>query len=194
MFNFDLKGAILSLVNLTNSTDVPSSPNIAKPDTNITNLTQNAPVVPRGKVDGMISQSKTQNSQLVAKRDNTPLNYSNTEVELSATAIPEKEKPQVKERKGFKANLMDRVSEQFKGGNSVERANSQSDTGAPNTNLQGDNMQRPTPKTMHMPPNRTPPNPKMNPTPPPNPTIPTHRVPNGNFPKVSIPKWKGPKL
>ena len=192
MFNLNIGALIQSLSQSTNNTSTPGSPNMDNPNKGIPDPTQNPANGIQGQIDGMLSNSKSQNNTLNAKQDKTPLEYSEKGVELTGTAIPEKEKPKVKE-KGFKANLMDTISKSFTGGSNIEKANSQKGNPAPGTSLQEETAKRPTPLTMHNPPSQTPPNPKVRPNIPPTPSIPQPKVPLGNFPKVNIPKPKGPR-
>lgn len=196
MFNFNLKATIQALSQRANSQEAPGSPNINKPDTKSLNPNANPAADTPNQTKGMVNQQRAGTDGLKAKQDNTPLEYSNQEVELSATAIPEKEAPKVAEKKGFKANLMDQVGEQFKGGSQIERANSQNGKNGPDTGIQSDpsSNKRPQPPGILTPPSKNPPNPKLNPSLPPDISIPQPKVPSGNFPKVNIPKFRSPKL
>jgi hypothetical protein len=192
MFNLNIGALIQSLTQSTNSTSTPASPDMDNPNKGIPDPTQNPAKGIQGQVENMLSNSKSQNNTLNAKQDKTPLQYEEKGVELTGTAIPEKEQPEVKE-KGFKANLMDAITKSFTGGDNIDKANSQKGNSGPNTSLQEETGKRPTPPTMHNPPSQTPPNPKVRPNIPPNPSIPQPKVPRGNFPKVNIPKPKGPR-
>lgn len=190
MFNLNIRDLIQSLSGTTKNPTI-GSPEMGNPNKGIPDSTQNPAKALQGQIDGMLSQSKSQNSNLNAKQDKTPLTYSDPQVELTGTTIPEKEQPKVKENKGFKANLMDAITSRFTGESNIERANSQKMNPGPDTRLQEDRSKRPTPPTMHNPPSKTPPNPKVQPNLPTNPRIPQPKVPLGNFPKVTIPKPRG---
>lgn len=191
MFNLNIGALIQSLTQGADNASAPGSPDMGNPNKGMPDSTQNPAKELPGQVGNMLSNSKSQNNSLDAKQNKKPLPYEEKGVELTGTAVPEKEKPKVKE-KGFKANLMDAITERFTGGSNIDKANSQKGNSGPDTSLQQETTKRPTPPTMHNPPGLTPPNPKVRPNIPPNQRIPQPKVPRGNFPKVNIPKPKGP--
>lgn len=194
MLNLNIRDAIEGLSTGLNNPPVKppvmDDPNKGHPD-----ATQNpARQLPR-KIAKMLSESDRTGSGLEAKPDRTPLEYQEGEVQLEATAIPENEAPKVEERKGFKQNLMEYIMKRFEGGDSVDRANSAGDGEKPSRDIKGDPTEgkRPTPKSLHNPPLKSPPNPKITPNLPPNPTTPTHKLPKGQFPTPKIPRPRGLK-
>lgn len=196
MLNLNIKAAIESLTSSANGPTAPKSPNTPPPSTKGIDPNANPGANLGDQTGRMLSQQKSQTDTLKAKPDTTPLEYSQDGVKLDASAKPEAEGIKEQPKKGFKENLMQLVMDSFKGGDDVDKANSQNGT-QPDTSIQGDptSNKRPQPPSPHQPPQKDPPNPKINPNGPSNPHIPQPKVPQTPLPKgFSIPKFKGPKF